>query len=397
MSPVNRLAAKLHAPAERQIKKGHPWVFANSIEKLTPDGNDGDIVILFDRKSNKVYAVGLYDPNSVIRIKIIHHGGGVKVDKNFFREKVLKAYQIRKPLLETDTNAYRLIFGENDGMPGLIADVYANVTVLKLYSPVWLPYLNNLVGIITEINSSKSVVLRLSRKLQQSHPELKDGDILYGTLESEDVLFREYGVKFKANVIHGHKTGFFLDHRANRQQVGLMAKDKDVLDVFSYAGGFSVHALAGNARSVTSLDISSHALELAQSNAELNSHKGTHHIICGDAFDSMQKLIEEKKLYDIVIIDPPSFAKSKEEVPGAIRKYAELAELGVRLTKKEGVLLLASCSSRVTETEFKQIHPPVFKKMNVNYILEKFTTHDIDHPVTFKEGAYLKSAYYRLV
>lgn len=395
MYKTNRLAVKLRPIAEKSVKQGHPWVFSESIVKIKKGGKAGDLAVLFDQFTDKVYGLGLYDPDSPIRIKIIHVGNPVQVDEDFFQKKVVEASKKRQPLLKTDTNAYRLIFGENDGFPGLIFDVYNNVGVLKLYSAIWFPYLDFVIPHLVKEAKIEGLILRLSRNVQKLELNHKEGDVLYGKIEKNVVEFREYGVKFQTDILLGHKTGFFLDHRENRYKIRQLARDKTVLDVFSYAGGFSVHALAGGAKEVTSLDFSEQALELAQKNRSLNSHTGKHVTIAGDAFELLNKMIKEGKTYDVVVIDPPSFAKSKSERNVAKKKYSELAELGVYLTKKEGLLLLASCSSRIDEKEFLELHKEVFRRLGVNYSLEEVTAHAIDHPIGFEEGAYLKSAYYR--
>lgn len=395
MYKPNRLAVKLKPSAEKSIKQGHPWVFSTSIEKIS-EGKTGDLAILFDQNSNSVFAIGLYDPGSPVAVKIIHHGGPQKIDTDFFRKKIEQAFQLREPLLQTQTNAYRLLFGENDGFPGLITDIYNKTAVLKLYSPVWFPYLEMLTLLIVEITNTETAVLRLSRKLQQKDSGFSEGMILAGNLETPVIYFTEHQVNFKANVLLGHKTGFFLDHRANRKYIGELARNKTVLDVFAYAGGFSVHALAGGAREVTSLDISNQALELAVENAKLNASSGKHITMAGDAFENLEKLIREKKQYDLVIIDPPSFAKNKKEIPLAKKKYAQLAGLGAALTKKGGLLLLASCSSRIGNEELEEIHREEFHRQGIRFSIEKRSGHDLDHPINFPEGAYLKSIYYRI-
>lgn len=393
---VQRLAVKLHPAGERSVKQGHPWVFSESIAKLNKEGEPGDLAIIFDSRRNDVIGVGLYDPVSPIRIKMLHGGGPATVDTTFFLEKIKQAFDLRKELLTTNTNSYRLLFGENDGFPGFIADVYADVLVIKLYSPIWYPYLEVILKELISISEVNTVVLRLSRALQQSETHgLSDGQVLYGTLDGENVEFVEHGVRFSANVIKGHKTGYFLDHRHNRKRVGEMSQGKQVLDVFSYAGGFSIHALAGGALSVTSVDISKQALEVALENGKLNPHSGEHKTIVGDAFTIMERLISERMKYDIVVIDPPSFAKRQSEVAGAEKKYHQLAGLGARLTASGGILVLASCSSRVSADTFFSSISEVLQKEKTNWTLIETTRHDIDHPITFPEGAYLKCAYYR--
>ncbi|GAA4300635.1 class I SAM-dependent rRNA methyltransferase [Aestuariibaculum suncheonense] len=393
----NRLAVKLNAKGEQFVMKGHPWVFSNNIIKIKDNAKSGDLAIIFGKNKNKVIGLGLYDANSPIRIKMLHHGfEKEEINQAFFHNKIEGAFAKRYKLLQTNTNSYRLLFGENDGFPGLIADVYDTVLVVKIYSEIWLPYLESIVPSLQQVSEAKTVVVRLSRSLEQSNMHnLMNGEVVFGTLENEVVEFVEHHVKFSANVIKGHKTGYFLDHRANRKQVGEWSKGKTVLDVFSYAGGFSVHALYNGAKSVTSLDISKQALEIAVENGKLNDYSGEHNIIAGDAFEELQRLIDNKVTFDVVVIDPPSFAKQASEIELAKKKYAQLAELGEKLTAKKGLLVLASCSSRVTAQAFFDINQQVLSSVKRSYTIKLKTYHDIDHPVAFEEGAYLKCGYYQ--
>ncbi|MCB4800063.1 class I SAM-dependent rRNA methyltransferase [Neotamlana laminarinivorans] len=392
-----RLAVKLNAKGEQFVLKGHPWVFSNNITKINDDAKTGDLAIVFSKNKNRVIGLGLYDANSPIRIKMLHSGmEKVEINAAFFKNKIQQAFKKRASLLKTNTNSYRLIFGENDGFPGLIADVYASVLVIKLYSEIWLPYLESIFQDLQQTSKAATVVLRLSRGLQNSKAHhFTDGEVIYGTLENEVVKFVEHSINFSANVIKGHKTGYFLDHRANRKQVGEWSTGKTVLDVFSYAGGFSVHALANNAKEVTSLDISKQALEIAVENGKLNEYTGKHKTIAGDAFDELNKLIKNRVTFDVVVIDPPSFAKQASEIALAQKKYAQLAELGVKLTSKNGLLVLASCSSRVTADVFFSINAEVLNTSNRTYKNILKTYHDTDHPIGFPEGAYLKCGYYK--
>jgi 23S rRNA (cytosine1962-C5)-methyltransferase len=394
-----RLAVKLNAKGEQFVVKGHPWVFSNSIVKINDDASTGDLTIIFSKNKNKVVGLGLYDANSPIRIKVIHNAEiKVEINADFFLNKIKVAFEKRAVLLQTNTNSYRLLFGENDGFPGLIADVYDSVLVVKLYSEVWLPYLESILESLQQISNADTVVMRLSRNLQNSeNHDLTDGEVIYGTLDNEVVEFVEHSVKFTANVIKGHKTGYFLDHRDNRRRVGKLSKGKTVLDVFSYAGGFSVHALANGATEVTSLDISKQALDLARENGKLNVYSGRHKTISGDAFKEMKALIEKGKTFDVVVIDPPSFAKKQSEIDLAKKKYAQLAELGAKLTSKKGLLVLASCSSRVLAQSFFDLNVQALNVQSRLYETILKTKHDSDHPISFPEGAYLKCGYYRFL
>jgi len=391
-----RIAVKLKPAAEKLVRKEqHPWIFDESIQKQNKIGKAGDLAVIFDKRRDAFLACGFYDPSSAIRIKLLQFFEPAKINKEWFDKKITEAYHIRKPLLKSNTNAYRLIFGENDGLPGLIADVYDHTVVVKLYSEIWFPYLTIILPSIITTASVKTLVVRLSRSITKVANGLGiyDGDTIYGTLEQENILIREHGVTFKVNVIKGHKTGFFLDHRHNRLAIGKMARSKHVLDVFSYAGGFSVHALVGGAKSVTCLDISKQALDLASANAKLNSEENKLQGICGDAFSVLTRMIDQKKKYDIIIIDPPAFAKRASEINKAKDSYSKLAKLGSQLIKPKGILILASCSSRITSDVFFQINDEALKDTSLTLIEKTF--HDIDHPIGFKEGAYLKSGYYQ--
>lgn len=394
--PTQRLAVKLKPTTEKLVKLGHPWIFSDSILKVNKQGNVGDLAILFDNRKDKVFGIGLYDPDSPIRIKVLSTQAA-QINKEFFEHKIAHAFSLRQELLQTATNSYRLIYGESDGFPGLIADVYASVLVVKLYSGIWYPYLSVILPLLLECCGAQVLVLRLSRLLvKNTRLPYRDGMVVHGTLENEIVHFKEHGIYFSANVINGHKTGYFLDHRENRRRVGVMARDKRVLDVFSYAGGFSVHALAGGAKEVISLDISAHALEVAVQNGMLNEHKGIHKTMAIDAFKGLQELIDAQERFDIVVIDPPSFAKSAKEMESAKHSYARLAALGAQLVVSQGLLVLASCSSRITSRQFFDISERGIQKANRAFVLQGKTFHDSDHPIGFKEAAYLKCGYYKL-
>ncbi|MTB52689.1 methyltransferase domain-containing protein [Lewinella sp. W8] len=363
------------------------------------EGTAGDLAIIFDRRKDRFLGIGLYDPDSPIRIRVLHQGKSVKIDADFFAQRIAEARALRTHLLATDTNGYRLLHGENDRLPGLVVDVYAGVAVLKLYTPVWFPYLDWILPAIQASTGAETTVLRLARNVAASAATLgySDGQILAGELADENVVFREHGVRFFASVLSGHKTGFFLDHRHNRKRVGELAKGKQVLDVFSYAGGFSVHALAGGARRVVSVDISGPAMEAARANVELNDldlsrHEGR----VEDAFDALAELLDAGEQFDLVIVDPPSFAKRATEIAGALKAYQKINSLAIPLVRPGGILLAASCSARVPADDFFGVVEKTLRKSGRNFREVERTFHDQDHPIDFPEGAYLKSAYYRL-
>jgi len=394
MNTPETIAIKLSRPGERAVKQGHPWVFDQSIEKGPRDAAAGSLCVLFDRRSDRPYAFGLWDPGEIIRIRIIYRGDHLKWDDAFLKAQLQEAFKLRKSLVENVTG-YRAIHGENDGFPGLVLDVYDRTGVVKIYSAIWIPYLTALLPLIEEVFQLDQIVFRRSRKLMTSEAiPYKEGEVIGKPLPGEKIRFEEYGVSFYADPIAGHKTGFFLDQRANRFWVQKHASGRSVLDVFSYVGGFGIHALKGGASSLTSLDISAQAMEVARENIISNDlDLSRWSPVVGDAFKKMAGWIRKQKTFDMVILDPPSFAKQATEVPGALQQYERLAEMGAALTGRLGYLILGSCSSRISMEDFKSAHQNVLKKEEWELIRE--AGHDVDHPVRFPEAEYLKTIFYR--
>jgi 23S rRNA (cytosine1962-C5)-methyltransferase len=389
------IAIHLKPAAERAVREGHPWLYENSIEQQSRDGAAGDIAICFDHK-RRFLAAGFYDPASPIRVKLLQHGQPAKINQEYFRQKLEKAAEIRLPLLKTETNAYRLVHGENDGLPALVIDRYADVLVIKIYSPIWFAHLREFLPALEEVHPAKVWLLRLGRIVEDGDCfGLRDGMLLKGDLPDSTIPFRENGLNFSADVVHGHKTGFFFDQRENRQRVRNLAKGKTVLDVFSYNGGFAVYAAAGGAKSVTSVDISAPALESARANFQLNLDNPNvaaceYKTIAQDAFEVFENL---HPVYDMVIVDPPSFANSQEQIAGALRAYEKLTLAALNVVKKNGLLVMASCSSRVSSDAF---FDTITRTARLSYRplqeIER-SKHALDHPIGFPEGAYLKALF----
>lgn len=396
--PSNKnIAVKVKPAAERAIKQGHPWVFEDAITKQSTTGNAGDLAIIYDKKKDKFLAIGLYDPDSPIRIKILQSGKPAKINQMWFEEKFTQAQSIRQPLIDSGTTGYRLVYGESDSLPALIIDRYNDTLVIKLYTLAWFPHLQNIISALQTVIPFERLVLRLSRSIAVNPYGLTDGQILIGDPITAPIQFVENGLKLEADVIHGHKTGFFFDQRDNRQRMRELANDKSVLDIFSYVGAFTVYALAGGATSVIALDISQPAMKTLQANVVLNNFDINNvETLVTDAFDGMRQLAKQGKQYNMVIVDPPSFAKSQAEVDRALASYQRLVKLALPLVASDGILVMASCSSR--------IKPDVFFNLVVNTanregyelnIIEK-TSHAIDHPIRFPEAEYLKALFCKI-
>lgn len=395
-----RLAVRVTADALRQIRGGSPWVYDGSITTASHDGSPGDLAVVFDDRRNFA-GIGLWDPASPIRIKMLHQGRPATIDRDWWRHRIGSAIERREVLVAGgSTTGYRCVHGENDGLPGLVVDRYADTLVVKLYSPIWFPHLANVVDVLVDLIGAERVVLRLSRHVAAGETfGLSDGATIVGDAPNGPVLFRERGLVFEADVVHGNKTGHFLDQRDNRALVRGMASGASVLDVFSSTGGFSLAAAAGGARSVHLIDQAAPALAAAERNFAHNARRREVHdceveYTAADAFQALADLARRRRFFDLVIIDPPSFASSQASVERALAAYRKLTHLGLQVVEHGGTIVQASCSSRVTTDEFTQAVIAAAEYAGAKITETRRTGHAVDHPVGFEFGAYLKAIYF---
>jgi 23S rRNA (cytosine1962-C5)-methyltransferase len=400
MSPtLPTLRVRLTPSAERQVRRRHPWVFDQSIRKMNRAGHSGDLAVIYD-KQDKFLAVGLYDPDSPIRIRVLHAGKPARIDAAFWQQKLQAAVELRDEVVQPDTTGVRWIYGENDGWPGLILDAYADTLVIKLYSAAWYPHLLQQVALFQDHFQPERIVLRLSRNIQSlpaPDPGWIDGLVLSGPPLADAVIFEESGIRLRADVIRGQKTGFFLDQRDNRRQIGELAAGKSVLNLFSFSGGFSLHAARGGARSVTNVDISQHALRECDENWQLNSHLPAfsncqQHNIQADVFAWLENH-RSAPAYDLVIIDPPSLAQRKADREDALKAYRELALAGIRQTRPGGTLLCCSCSAHVSRSDFIGAIQEAVEVSGQPFEIKQICGHAPDHPGGISELDYLKAVY----
>ena len=434
---ATRLRLRITAAAETIVRNGHPWLFADSIHEANRDGQLGELAVIYDRK-DKFLAIGMFDPDSPIRVRILQAGKPIIIDAAWWQARLEQALARREGLFDTTTTGYRLIHGESDGWPGLVLDKYDSTLALKIYTAAWLPRVNELLTLFQEKIPSERIVLRLSRNIQsaalglprparnergegrgegqlkklasspQPFPPLGeerektfgtrdwfDGQILFGPQPEGAVIFSENGICFEADVVRGQKTGFFLDQRENRHEVEMLARGRRMLNAFSFSGGFSVYAARGGAKFVTDLDISAHALESAKRNFARNQNfpgvAACHQeIVQADAFIWLEKSAEK---FDLIVLDPPSLAKRAAEREGAIRAYERLNSLGIAKLVRNGVLVAGSCSAHVATEEFFDAVRRAATKSGRKFTELKTLQHPPDHPATFKEAEYLKVIY----
>ena len=398
--PPQRLRLRVTAAAETQLRAGHPWVYGDSIREQNRDGAAGELAVIFDRK-DKFLAVGLFDPGSPIRVRILHAGKPQTIDAAWWSARLTQSVERRRNIFDEQTNGCRLVNGESDGWPGLVLDRYDQTLVLKLYSEVWLPRFDEVSDLIHPQLKPERMVLRLSRNIQPAAHKcnsLEDGQIILGDSLETCPTFLESGLRFETDVCHGQKTGFFLDQRENRRAVESLANGRRVLNAFSFSGGFSLYAARGGAVSVTDLDISAHALASAEHNFALNQSFAAiaqcrHERVQADAFDWLAG--NKQRTFDLIVLDPPSFAKRETERAGAIRAYERLATLGIQHLAANGILVACSCSAHVTAQEFFHAVRQAAAKSARPFQELLTTRHAPDHHATFKEAEYLKAIYLR--
>lgn len=389
------LHLRLRPVAETQVRSGHPWIFRDSIREQNREGEAGDLAIIFDRSDNFL-AIGLYDPESPIRVRVIHRGKPATIDTEWWRGRLQDAIARRAGIQDASTNALRWINGESDAFPALVLDQYDRTLVLKLYSRIWFSHLPGIVSLIANELNPERIVLRLSRNIQaRARAEgFVDASMLQGTEPEGPVIFLESGLRFEADVLKGQKTGFFLDQRENRRRVEKLSTGKDVLNAFSFSGGFSLYAARGGARSVTDVDISAHALESSRRNFALNRclvEPCEHRRIQADVFEWLQEPRPEK--YDLVILDPPSLARREAERPGALRAYGNLAESALRLVRPGGTLVCCSCSAHIRAPDFFDTVEKIVRLSRRPFEITATTREPLDHHASFPEAEYLKAVF----
>lgn len=398
-SPAQRRVAVRPTPAGlRAIRSGDPWLFDGSISAADPaDLPPGATAVLFDGK--RVAGVGLWDPNSPIRVKVLGGNGQLQVGPALWEQRLAAALHRRFELdRDPQTTAWRWVHGENDGLPGLVVDRYGEVVVLKIYSDIWFVHLDDIVSVIASMVDPSCIVFRSARRVTSPSGGPRDGDTIFGELPSGALTYLEKGLVFGVDVVAGNKTGAFLDQRDNRWLIRSHSDGARVLDVFTATGGFAVSAAAGGAKSVHMVDISQPALNVAVENMRRNRQipevrRCEVTSQCGDAFVVLDDLIDQRRTFDLVIIDPPSFAQNERSVPGALAAYRRLARAGLRLTAPGGLFVQASCSSRVDVEQLAEVLRQASREVRRNFREVRRTAHAIDHPVGFTRGAYLKALY----
>ena len=382
---------KLTRDLTKHIKRGNPWIFSDAVEKLkTPEGS----YVLLANHKNEVIAHGFYSPHINLAFRMLNLG-----DKKFNDQEVVnrmaRAITNKKHLLTIDNKCFRILNGEGDELPGVVADYYDGVVVLKLDGAASEAFWKKeeLANYFMEQSQIPVKCVYYKRK----NREEEKGMILAGECaDLTNVEFLEHGVKFRTNIIDAAKTGFFLDQRENRNFIRSVSKDKTLLNLFGYTGGFSVYAGLGGASKVTTVDIAPNAIAASELNWEINHLSSEkHEALCEDAFAFVEEAQNSKKLWDIVITDPPSFAPNQKAVDTAREAYTKIFADSLRLVKDGGFFAASSCSGHISFESFLEIVQEALSKSRRRgkVILIKGQPEDHPFPFALQEMRYLKFVY----
>lgn len=384
----------------RTIKSGGLWIFDNEIDTITGSFKNGEIVNVRDFDGYPM-GRGYINQNSKIRIRLMTRHIDQPIDEEFLRMRVQNAWDYRKTTV--DTSSCRIIFGDADFLPGLVVDKYEDVLVVQCLALGMEAFKLTIVQLLKEILQADGIQIRGVYERSDANERIKEGlPKVKGFIGDEfdtNVEIVENGVRYLVDVVNGQKTGFFLDQKYNRLAMQRICKGKKVLDCFTHMGTFALNAGLAGASDVTGLDISEYAIGQAQENAKRNHLEETVHFRCANVLDELPKLAQEGEKYDVVILDPPAFTKSRQATKNAIKGYREINMKGLKLVKDGGYLATCSCSHFMTQELLAKTIQEAARSAHKRLRQVEFRTQAPDHPILWAadESYYLKFYIFQVV
>ncbi|MDO5808740.1 MAG: class I SAM-dependent rRNA methyltransferase [Lachnospiraceae bacterium] len=397
---MSMAVATLKKGEGRTLKAGGAWIFDNEIESVMGSAENGDIVLVHDFDGYPL-GRGFINRNSKIRIRMMTRNIDQEIDREFLKMRVRNAWEYRKTTV--DISSCRVIFGEADFLPGLTVDKYEDVLVVECLALGMEAFKETIVELLKETLAEDGITVRgvyersdANERKKEGLPKVKD---FIGEPFDTNVEITENGVHYLVDVVNGQKTGFFLDQKYNRLAIQKLCKGKRVLDCFTHMGTFALNAGIAGAAEVTGLDISDYAVSQAQENARRNHLEDTVHFRCANVFDELPRLAEQKEQFDVVILDPPAFTKSREATKNAIKGYREINIKGLKLVKDGGYLATCSCSHFMTQELLAKTVREAARSAHKRLRQVEFRTQSPDHPILWAadESYYLKFYIFQVV
>jgi len=386
-------SVKLKKGREKSFKRKHPWIFSGAIDTTKDISKNGETVEIISG-DGKFLGYGSYSSHSQISVRVLSFNPDDIIDKKFIQQKVEDAVQFRKKIIDEHlTNAYRVINAESDFLPGVIVDKYADYLVCQFLSAGAYFWKNDILEILTNFFNPTGIFERSDSEAVNKEGLTQTSGLLFGKEPPALIEITENGIMFYVDTRLGHKTGFYLDQRDNRKLLQSHASGKDILNCFSYTGGFSIYGLTAGANKITNIDSSTDALSLLEKNILLNNIDPSKvENIQDDVFKYLRKLRDANKKFDLIILDPPKFAESASQIEKASRGYKDINLLAIKLLNKDGVLFTFSCSGHIVPELFNKIIADAATDSGREVHILKYMTQSPDHTMltSFPEGLYLK-------
>jgi 23S rRNA (cytosine1962-C5)-methyltransferase len=375
----------------RRVEGGHPWVYDNEVGSITGSYEAGDIVEVYNYK-NQWIGRGYINPNSHILVRLLTRDAKEVINQDFFYKKIKSAYDYR--ILQGYQESMRVVFGEADFLPALVIDKFGEYLVIQPLALGIDRYKQEIVAVLIALFSPKCIFERNDVPVRELEGLTQCTGILYQreAIAHHTVTIEENGFQFSIDIQNGQKTGYFLDQTANRASIKPFVNEKRVLDCFSHTGSFAIHAAGYGAKHVTALDISEQAIQTAQANARLNGVEDKIEFVCANAFDALKDWTKENKKFDVVILDPPAFTKSRGNIQNALRGYKEINLRGMKLVSEGGFLITCTCSHFIKPELFREVLMEAAVDANKTIREVSYQVQGKDHPIVWnvEETLYLK-------